>query len=229
MTHRRMPRHGEHRVWDRRSSSWTIGLPDLPEAQQETLAVLTLDDLAACYDQNQIGWTYEVMKEAARMTSHGVPLTVELVAYLECMAIRAAGRLEQAAVSDRSRREEVQERKRTLSWVYFLRHDDKVKIGVSMDPVARALQLSHRPSDIVGVVQGNERLERSLHARFASDRDGNTEWFTWTTQIADYVAQYADAFTPQHQAYCKPSPAPSPRKSRSGYDGLLRAITGVDA
>ncbi len=105
------------------------------------------------------------------------------------------------------------------SFVYFIRHGDTVKIGVSTDPGKRAAALSLRESNVLAVLPGDRKLERSLHAKFAAHRIGTTEWFAICPEIIDYIDTYAERFTKHHRS----------RKGRTSevsdpYENLARTI-----
>lgn len=80
--------------------------------------------------------------------------------------------------------------KAVVSFVYFIRSGDRVKIGVSKDPRARLSDLrigSSRLLRIRYITPGDRAKERELHRLFASDRV-NGEWFIYSRQIRDWIA-----------------------------------------
>lgn len=101
-------------------------------------------------------------------------------------------------------------------WVYFIRVGDRVKIGTSVNPAQRAVALSLRVKDVIAVMEGDRKVEKSLHAKFAEHRIDDTEWFAWCDEIAHFIDTAADRFTKDHRAY-KPG---APEQFRSGYDAL---------
>jgi hypothetical protein len=73
-----------------------------------------------------------------------------------------------------------------LGFVYYVRLQDRVKIGWSMMPTVR---VRHFGQDAVPLAyeEGARTLERKRHDQFA-DRRLTGEWFTWCPEIADHVA-----------------------------------------
>lgn len=105
-------------------------------------------------------------------------------------------------------------------WVYFIRVADRVKIGTSVNPAQRAVALSLRVKDVMAVMEGDRRLERSLHKKFAVHRIDDTEWFIWCDEIAEFVDKCADLFTKDHRAYRPGAPA----LEYNGYSALARRL-----
>lgn len=71
--------------------------------------------------------------------------------------------------------------------VYFLRNGNRIKIGTTTQLKQRIRRLSLRPENVVLLLDGGQRLERELHDKFASQRVGNTEWFTYQDAVLAYV------------------------------------------
>lgn len=73
------------------------------------------------------------------------------------------------------------------SSVYFIRCQDKVKIGWSDTPSKRIAALRAAiPFDIevLGIIPGSKQDERDLHLRFAAQRDRG-EWFIYSDEIGE--------------------------------------------
>ena len=153
--------------------------------------------------------------ELSDMMRAGVPLTRELVDFvagkhgLDTMRAFMAenGTGESPAVP-------------LAQWVYFIRVQDRVKIGTSVNPAKRAASLSLRVKDVYAVIEGGRVLEQHLHERFAEHRIDDTEWFAWVDDIAEFVERYTDRFTKDHRAYTPGASA----QSRMGYGALARAL-----
>lgn len=162
----------------------------------------------------------------AELKVHEVPVTTQMLDYLNAMHARWLRHQQEHAQVQASAYRDRQRRRREESWVYFIAQPGRIKIGVSVDPVGRALALSLRWQDIVGVVQAGETFERSLHRKFAHHRIGDTEWFHDCEEIRRYIADYADRFTAQHPAY-RPPKRETRRyvREQDAYGALLRAIT----
>lgn len=76
--------------------------------------------------------------------------------------------------------------------VYFVRNGNRVKIGTSTNIRSRMAALSLRPEHVVLAVPGGQGIERQMHVRFAEYRDGNTEWFQDTGDLADFIRTERD-------------------------------------
>lgn len=78
-------------------------------------------------------------------------------------------------------------------YVYFIQQDSlnngPVKIGCATNPKTRLLQLQTASSNaliILHTIKGNIKLERELHAKFASDRI-HGEWFVFSKEISEFI------------------------------------------
>ncbi|MFF4292144.1 GIY-YIG nuclease family protein [Streptomyces vinaceus] len=71
--------------------------------------------------------------------------------------------------------------------VYFLGGGDRVKIGFSTNLQRRLESLTARWADVVLLLDGDRRLERALHERYASFRLDNTEWFALAPPLAAFI------------------------------------------
>lgn len=77
-----------------------------------------------------------------------------------------------------------------MTFVYFVRVDSKVKIGVSCRPQHRFHALSTAcPSEpeMLGVMPGSVELESQIHKKFARVRT-HGEWFDLTSDLREYIA-----------------------------------------
>ncbi|QAY74054.1 GIY-YIG nuclease family protein [Agromyces protaetiae] len=70
--------------------------------------------------------------------------------------------------------------------VYYVRFDDRVKIGTSSNPRARIAALPHH--EVLAFELGGRVLERARHARFAAHRIPGTEWFERSPELDEHVA-----------------------------------------
>lgn len=59
--------------------------------------------------------------------------------------------------------------------VYYLRYDDRIKIGTSARPRQRLAAIWHQ--ELLAFEPGDRLVERRRHAQFAAERFGGTEWF----------------------------------------------------
>lgn len=70
--------------------------------------------------------------------------------------------------------------------VYYLRFEDRVKIGTSSNPRARIAALPHH--EVLAFELGDRALERRRHAQFADFRIPGTEWFEANDDLVVHVA-----------------------------------------
>lgn len=158
----------------------------------------------------------EAAFELRAMSDGGVKLTREIVDYVVAKCANGHDLL--------LRREKGEQD--VEQFVYFLRNEARVKIGISVNPASRASALSFRPTDIIGVISGTAQLERTLHERFAEHRVGNTEWFQWCDEIAKFVDTFAEPLTKRHRSRTAPrEKVPVPRVV--AYKRLAEAILGA--
>ena len=69
--------------------------------------------------------------------------------------------------------------------VYYLRFDERVKIGTSSRPRSRLAAIRHH--ELLALESGGRALEQQRHREFADLREGG-EWFTLTGALTDHVA-----------------------------------------
>jgi hypothetical protein len=69
--------------------------------------------------------------------------------------------------------------------VYYLRFDDRIKIGTSANPRQRLTQLRH--DELLAFERGDRLVEQRRHAQFAADRFDTTEWFRASATLADHI------------------------------------------
>lgn len=60
--------------------------------------------------------------------------------------------------------------------VYYIRFDDRIKIGTTANPRQRLQRLWH--DDVLAFERGDRLVERRRHAQFAGLRQGTSEWFS---------------------------------------------------
>ena len=84
--------------------------------------------------------------------------------------------------------------------IYFIRRSDgAIKIGYSSNVVSRksSLQAQHGTLELLGVAQGSQTEELTLHKRFAQSRIGRAEWFHPSPDILSYIAEHANIAIPK--------------------------------
>jgi T5orf172 domain len=69
--------------------------------------------------------------------------------------------------------------------VYYLRVDDRVKIGTSGNPRQRLAALWH--DDLLAFERGGRRLEQRRHEQFADERFDRTEWFRLSARLQGHI------------------------------------------
>jgi hypothetical protein len=69
--------------------------------------------------------------------------------------------------------------------VYYLRFDDRVKIGTTANPRQRLAAIWH--DELLAFERGDRRLERRRHTQFADDRLGG-EWFRLSPAVWEHIA-----------------------------------------
>ena len=83
-----------------------------------------------------------------------------------------------------------QRRKRDSDgYVYFIKTQNRVKIGYSLNPFTREREIqtgSSEPVFLVALIEGTLQTEKSLHKRFAQHRLQG-EWLSCVPEIEDYI------------------------------------------
>jgi len=70
--------------------------------------------------------------------------------------------------------------------VYYLRVDDRVKIGTTAQPRRRFAAIWH--DEVLAFERGDRMLEHRRHVQFAADRFPGTEWFRLTDALRAHIA-----------------------------------------
>lgn len=78
--------------------------------------------------------------------------------------------------------------------VYYLRYDDRIKIGTTAHPRRRIAAIRH--DELLAFERGDRLVERRRHERFAAERLGGTEWFRASTSLLRHVAEVAGGRDP---------------------------------
>ena len=73
--------------------------------------------------------------------------------------------------------------------VYYLRYDDRIKIGTTANPRQRLAAIWH--DELLAFERGDRRVEARRHTQFADDRFARTEWFRRSPALLDHVAGLA--------------------------------------
>jgi hypothetical protein len=115
------------------------------------------------------------------------------------------------------------EGKKGTSYVYFLQNGDRIKIGFSRNPQARAQALSLRESNILGVIEAGQRFERILHDNWAHIRIDNTEWFHATPELLSFIKSSAVKWHYRHPS----KKEIEPQTVEESYLKLYQAIKGT--
>jgi hypothetical protein len=70
--------------------------------------------------------------------------------------------------------------------VYYLRLDERLKIGTTANPRQRFAALGH--DEVVAFERGDRALEQRRHREFAEWRLGSSEWFAFSEPLRAHVA-----------------------------------------
>ena len=85
--------------------------------------------------------------------------------------------------------------------VYYLRLDERVKIGTTFNPRQRfgALKAGVAGTEeVLAFEPGDRHVERARHAEFADDRLGTSEWFALTPRLRAHIDALAGGRDPWH-------------------------------
>lgn len=69
--------------------------------------------------------------------------------------------------------------------VYYLRFQDRIKIGTSANPRQRLAGIRH--DELLAFERGNRLTEQRRHKQFAAHRLGSSEWFDATDEILGHI------------------------------------------
>jgi hypothetical protein len=73
--------------------------------------------------------------------------------------------------------------------VYYLRYDDRIKIGTSANPRQRLAALPYQ--QLLAFERGDRGVEQRRHAQFAALRFPGSEWFRVDDALLAHVAELA--------------------------------------
>lgn len=79
--------------------------------------------------------------------------------------------------------------------VYYLRWEERIKIGTSREPRQRLAAIWHQ--ELLAFELGGRAVERARHAQFAPLREGG-EWFRAAPELRAHAAALADGIPPWH-------------------------------
>jgi hypothetical protein len=71
--------------------------------------------------------------------------------------------------------------------VYYIRYDDRIKIGTSANPRLRIAALPH--DEVLAFERGGRPLEQRRHAQFAEHRIPRTEWFESNDALRAHIEE----------------------------------------
>jgi hypothetical protein len=83
--------------------------------------------------------------------------------------------------------------------VYYIRFDDRIKIGTSSNPVGRIAALPHH--EVLAFERGDRRTERLRHEQFAGHRYAGSEWFRTHRELEQHIAALAEGVTDPWDRY----------------------------
>ncbi len=73
--------------------------------------------------------------------------------------------------------------------VYYIRFQDRIKIGTTVNPRQRLARLWH--DEVLAFERGDRLVERRRHEQFSADRLGRSEWFASSPALEQHIAQLA--------------------------------------
>ena len=85
--------------------------------------------------------------------------------------------------------------------VYYIRFDDRIKIGTSSTPRRRMGALPHH--EVLAFERGGRSLEQRRHRQFAASRIPRTEWFETTDALSAHVADLRAGSTDPWTIYAR--------------------------
>ena len=153
------------------------------------------------------------------MLERKVKVSPEMVDYLFEEALQ--DKVAQNIAERKRKREQHNERTNSQGYTYFLRNGDRIKIGFSRNPKARAESLSLRESNILGVIESGQKFERMLHDNWAHIRIGDTEWFEATPELLKFIDESAMRWHYRHA-----SRQQKKQTIQQGYINLARKLAG---
>lgn len=73
--------------------------------------------------------------------------------------------------------------------VYYIRFEDRIKIGTTANPRQRLGTLWH--DELLAFERGDRRTEHRRHVQFAALRHARTEWFAIDDELTDHIRTLA--------------------------------------
>ncbi len=83
--------------------------------------------------------------------------------------------------------------RRRVDVVYYLRWDDRVKIGTTSDPRRRLQAIWHQ--ELLAFEPGGRTVEQRRHRQFAAFREGG-EWFRYSPELHAHVTAVRGGLDP---------------------------------
>jgi hypothetical protein len=176
-----------------------------------------IDYLADNYSDHA-GLPTVALKVKAMLERH-VKVTPDLIDYLFQEALQ--DKVTQNIAERKKMRAKRQDNRQRQGYTYFIRNGDRIKIGFSRNPKARAESLSLRESNILGVIESGQQFERMMHDNWAHIRIGNTEWFQATDELMEFINNTASKWHYRHTTR-----EPKRQSIEQAYINLARKMTG---
>jgi hypothetical protein len=85
--------------------------------------------------------------------------------------------------------------------VYYLRFENRIKIGTSSNPRQRLARLWH--DELLAFERGDRRVEHARHLQFSAERLGRSEWFDVSPGLEAHVAELAAGQPRPWDAYAR--------------------------
>ena len=189
----------------------------LPVPNQVVRREPIIDYLAQFYGDHA-GLPQVAIKVKAMM-DRNIEVSTQMVDYLFEEALK--DKVTQVITQRKAARAKRQESVKPPGYTYFLKNGDRIKIGFSRNPKARAETLSLRESNIMGVIESSQQFERMMHDKWSHIRIGNTEWFDSTPELLEFIEVTAMKWNYRHA-----SRKPQQQSVQQSYTNLVRRITG---
>jgi len=102
----------------------------------------------------------------------------------------------------KDQREEQERESRSLiaGWIYYIRVDERIKIGYSTD-VKQRMRAYPPHSELLAVHPGTPTLEREMHAQFAGHLAQGREWFRPDDPVMVHIARVVEQFGPPPKSF----------------------------
>lgn len=102
--------------------------------------------------------------------------------------------------ADQKRAEQSESAAIEPGWIYYIRVDERIKIGYSAD-VKKRMRAYPPHSELLAVHPGTPTLERDIHREFRGHLAQGREWFRPDDPIMERIAQVIEQFGPPPKSF----------------------------